>query len=87
MPVTTIGMLRPAIMTSARSVIRADGARGMNVSPRWASRIAAKTVSTAASSVRRKRVISAVVIVKGPPFVIWSMKSGTTEPREAMTLP
>ena len=49
--------------------------------------IAAKTVSTARSSVRKKRVIAAVVIVTGPPRAICSRKSGTTEPREATTLP
>jgi hypothetical protein len=37
--------------------------------------------------VTRKRVISGVVMVMGPPRAIWSSNSGTTDPREPMTLP
>ena len=65
----------------------AAGARGMSVSPARAARSAAKTVSTAASRLRRNRVISGTVTVTGPPRAIWSRKSGMTEPREASTFP
>ena len=65
----------------------AEGARGTQVSPGFASRSAAKTVSAAWSSESRKRVICGTVRVTGPPFRIWSRKSGITEPREASTLP
>jgi hypothetical protein len=59
----------------------------MYVSPRRPPRIAANTVSTASSSVRRNRVMSDVVIVTGPPLLICSWKSGMTDPRDASTFP
>jgi hypothetical protein len=44
-------------------------------------------VSTASSRLSRNRVISELVTVTGPPFLIWSWKSGMTEPRDAKTFP
>jgi hypothetical protein len=48
----------------------AEGARGTQVSPAFASRSAANTVSAAWSSESRKRVMPGTVIVTGPPFLI-----------------
>jgi len=40
-----------------------------------------KTVSTASSELRRNRVMSAVMVVTGPPEPIWARNSGMTERR------
>ena len=49
--------------------------------------MAAKIVSTALIQVSRNRVISASVIVTGPPVAICCLNSGITEPRDDSTLP
>ena len=53
-----------------RSVIRAEDAAGIKVSPGFPSSIALVIISTASSKVNKNRVISTSVKVTGIPFSI-----------------
>ena len=58
-----------------------------NTSPPLALTTDFSTSLAASGTVMTKRVILLSVMVKGPPFLIWRTKRGTTEPREPITLP
>src|SRR5437773_959031 len=86
-PIILRSIFLSPMRAAAISVTNAEGTLGTKVSPGNPHFVAAKIVSTASSRLKKKRVISGVVMVTGPPLRIWSWNNGMTEPREANTFP